>query len=69
METQFNFQLKQRKDTTEWENIKVFYKTHCDRTTAVGHARNLSELFRSEVRLTEGAEPLKMSGTYIYEVK
>ena len=30
-------------------------------------ARNLSKIFNSEIRLTEGKEPLKTSGTYIYE--
>ncbi len=30
-------------------------------------SRRLSKTFHSEVRLTEGKEPLKTSGTYIYE--
>ena len=67
MEAQFNFQIKQRKDNREWENIEVYYRTHCDRTTAIRYARKLSKIFKSEIRLTEGAEPLKTSGTYIYE--
>ncbi|WP_126652180.1 addiction module toxin RelE [Chryseobacterium aureum] len=69
MDVQFNFQVKEREDKTEWENVKVYYKTHCDRLTAINHARKLSKLFRSEVRLTQGADPLKTSGTYIYEAK
>ena len=67
METQFNFQLKHRNEKREWEDIDVYYKTHCDRTTAIRYARILSKIFHSEVRLTEGKEPLKTSGTYIYE--
>ena len=67
MESQFNFQMKRRKDKKEWEQIEVYYQTHCDRTTAIRYARNLSKIFNSEIRLTEGKEPLKTSGTYIYE--
>ena len=67
MEAQFNFQIKQRKDNREWENIEVYYRTHCDRTTAIRYARKFSKIFKSEIRLTQGAEPLKTSGTYIYE--
>lgn len=67
MEAQFNFQIKQRKDKRGWENIEVYYRILCDRTTAIRYARKLSKIFKSEIRLTEGAEPLKTSGTYIYE--
>ena len=67
METQFNFQLRHRNDKREWEEIEVYYQTHCDRTTAMRYARRLSKTFHSEIRLTEGEEPLKTSGTYIYE--
>jgi hypothetical protein len=67
MEAQFNFQMKQRKDNREWEKIEIYYRTHCDRITAVRYARKLSKIFKSEIRLTQGAEPLKTSGTYIYE--
>lgn len=67
MEAQFNFQMKQRKDKREWEDIETYYQTHCDRTTAIRYARKLSKMFQSEIRLTQGTEPLKTSGTYIYE--
>jgi hypothetical protein len=67
MIAQFNFQMKQRKDSREWEEIEVYYQTHCNRTRAIRHARRLSKIFKSEIRLTQGAEPLKTSGTYIYE--
>ena len=67
MEAQFNFQLRNRNDKREWEDIEVYYQTHCDRITAIHYARNLSKIFNSEVRLTEGKEPLKTSGTYINE--
>ena len=67
MTAQFNFQMKHRTDKRNWEEIEVYYKTHCDRTTAIRYARNLSKMFKSEIRLTEGKEPLKTSGTYIYE--
>ncbi|KUJ58341.1 addiction module toxin RelE [Chryseobacterium aquaticum subsp. greenlandense] len=68
MEAKFNFQLKQRKDERGWDEIEVYYHTYCDRTTAIRHARNLSKIFKSEIRLTEGADPFKTSGTYIYEI-
>ena len=67
MTAQFNFQMKHRTDQREWEAIEVYYKTHCDRTTAIRYARKLSKMFQSEIRMTEGTEPLKTSGTYIYE--
>lgn len=67
MEAQHNFQMKQKKDGRGWEEIEVYYRTHCDRTTAIRYARNLSKIFKSEIRLTQGAEPLKTIGTYIYE--
>jgi len=68
MEAQFNFQIKQKKDTREWDEIEVYYVNNCDRTTAVRYARKISKIFKSEIRLTQGAEPLKTSGTYIYEI-
>lgn len=70
METQaqFNFQVKSRKDIREWEQIEVYYKTHCNRTTAIRYARRLSKMFKSEIRMTQGTEPLKASGTYIKEI-
>ena len=67
MEAQFNFQMKNRNDKREWEEIEVYYQTYCNRTIAIHYARELSKTFHSEVRLTEGKEPLKTSGTYIYE--
>ncbi|HEX7870535.1 MAG TPA: addiction module toxin RelE [Chryseobacterium sp.] len=67
MEVQFNFQMKQKKDKREWEEIEVYYLTNCDRTTAVRYARKISKIFKSEIRLTQGSEPLKTNGTYIYE--
>ncbi|GEM52750.1 hypothetical protein EB1_25400 [Empedobacter brevis NBRC 14943 = ATCC 43319] len=69
METQaqFNFQVKSRKDTREWENTPVYYKTYCDRTTAIRYARRISKIFKSEIRMTEGTNPFKTSGTYISE--
>ena len=68
MESQFNFQMKQREDKREWERIEIYYQTHCDRMTAVRYARKLSKIFKSEIRLTQGSEPFKTSGTYIYEI-
>jgi len=68
MEAQFNFQIKNRKDDRrDWETIEVSYKIYCERNTAIRYARRLSKIFNSEIRMTQGAEPLKTSGTYIYE--
>lgn len=67
MEVQFDFQIKQKKDQRKWEEIEVYYLTVCDRTTAVRYARKISKIFKSEIRLTQGTEPFKTSGTYIYE--
>lgn len=67
MNAQFNFQVKQRKEKKDWEEIKVYYRTHCDRTTAIRYARKLSMIFKSEIRLTQGTDPFRTSGTYINE--
>ena len=67
MESQYNFQMKPRSDKREWEKVEVFSKTYCDRTTAIRYARNISKKLNTEIRLTEGKEPFKTSGTYIYE--
>lgn len=67
METQFNFQMKRPKDKREWEDVEVYYKTHCDRSTAIRYARKLSKIFKSEIRMTQGVRPLETSGTYIRE--
>ena len=69
MEAQSNFQMKNRNDKREWENIEVYYQTHCDRTTAIRYARKLSKIFKSEIRMTQGINPFKTSGTYIYEIE
>ena len=53
MEAQFNFQIKNRKDKREWEEIEVSYRTYCDRATAIRYARKLSKIFHSEIRMTE----------------
>lgn len=67
MEAQFNFQIKNRKDKRDWEAIEVSYRIHCDRSTSIRYARKLSKIFNSEIRMTQGADPLKTSGTYIFE--
>lgn len=67
MESQYNFQMKSRSDRREWEQVEIYLKIHCERTTAIHYARSLSLKFDKEIRLTEGADPFKTSGTYIYE--
>ncbi len=59
--------MKPKSDKNDWEKVEVFSQFYCDRTTAIGYARKLSRKFKSEIRLTEGKEPVKTSGTYIYE--
>lgn len=67
MDVQFNFQVKQEKDKKNWDDITVYYQTYCDRETALRYARKLSKIFKSEIRLTQGTDPFKTSGTYINE--
>ncbi|AZI41203.1 addiction module toxin RelE [Epilithonimonas vandammei] len=67
MNAQFNFQLRSAKDKKDWDQITVSYQTYSDRTTAIRYARKLSLIFKSEIRMTEGADPFKTSGTYINE--
>jgi hypothetical protein len=67
MEAQFNFQMKPRNEKRDWETIEIHYRTYCDRNTAIRYARRLSKIFNSEIRLTEGTDPFKTSGTYINE--
>lgn len=66
-QAQFNFQVKSRKDTREWENIEVHYRTYCNRNTAIRYARRISKIFKSEIRLTQGVNPFRANGTYIRE--
>lgn len=66
-QAQFNFQVKSRKDTREWENIEVYYRTYCNRNTAIRYARRISKIFKSEIRLTQGVNPFRANGTYIRE--
>ena len=63
MEAQFNFQLRHRNDKRECEEIEIYYQTYCDRTTAIHYARKLSKTINSEIRLTEGKETFKTSGS------
>ena len=67
MKSQYNFQMKPRNDKREWEQVEIFSKMECDRTTAIQYARNISKKLNTEIRLTQGTEPFKTSGTYIYE--
>lgn len=67
MEAQFNFQIRHRNDKREWENIEIHDKTHCDREKAIRYARRLSKTFKSEIRMTQGTEPLKANGSYFNE--
>ncbi|AIL45411.1 MULTISPECIES: hypothetical protein [Elizabethkingia] len=67
MESQYNFQMKSRNDRKEWEQVTVYLEIRCDRTTAVHYARSLSKKFNMEIRMTQGTDPFKSSGTYIYE--
>lgn len=68
MLTQFNFQVRNRKDRTDSQEIEVYCRAYCERTIAVRRAKNISKIFKSEVRLTEGSEPLKTSASYFYEI-
>lgn len=67
MEARYNFQMKPKSDKSEWEKMEVFSNTYCDRATAIDYGRKLSKKFNTEMRITEGKEPFKTSGTYIYE--
>lgn len=67
MEAQYNFQMKAKSDKNDWEKVEVFSQFYCERRTAIWYAKSLSRKFKSEIRLTEGKEPFKTSGTYIYE--
>ena len=67
MEAQYNFQMKAKSDKNDWEKVEIFSQFYCERTTAIWYAKSLSRKFKSEIRLTEGKEPFKTSGTYIYE--
>ena len=67
MKSQYNFQMKSRNDRTEWEQVSIYLKIHCDRIAAIHYARSLSLKFNKEIRLTQGVDPMKTSGTYIYE--
>ena len=66
MEAQFNFQLRHRNDKREWEEIGSITKPIATEPPAMRYTKTFQNIsFRNPI--DRGKEPLKTSGTYIYE--
>lgn len=64
METRFNFQINPQSNRKAWEEVPVISNFFTDRVSAIQTARKAAQLFKAEVRMTEGNNPLKKSGAY-----
>ncbi|RKE47144.1 addiction module toxin RelE [Sphingobacterium detergens] len=63
METRFNFQINSDK-YRYWEDVPVISTILPDRFSAVLIARKVAKLFKADVRMSEGKEAMKSSGSY-----
>lgn len=66
MKTRFNFQINPDSNRKIWDDVPVIVKFIADRGEAVQLAKKSAKLFKAEVRLTEGINPLNKSGAYFY---
>ncbi|MDR2272036.1 MAG: hypothetical protein LBF27_14115 [Sphingobacterium sp.] len=65
MERKFNFQINSDK-YRYWEDVPVISTVLPDRFSAVLIARNAAKLFKADVRMSEGKEAMKTSGSYFF---
>jgi len=64
MNTTYNFQINPDKERRQWDEIKAHAYPFEDRVTAVLFAKRLARVFQAEVRMTEGRDPARLSGSY-----
>ncbi len=65
METKYNYQIRKVSDKRDWNDIEAIQRVSDDRVTAIIYGRRLARVFNAEIRMTEGDDPVKASGTYI----
>ena len=65
METKYNYQIRIKSDKRDWVDIEAIQRPSNDRVTAIIYGRRLARVFNAEIRMTEGDDPGKASGTYI----
>ena len=68
MKTRFNFQINAHTTRKPWDEVAAHVRHFSDRAAAVQFARKLARLFDAEIRLTEGSDPARLSGSYIRAV-
>ncbi|MBN8880471.1 MAG: hypothetical protein J0I32_23205 [Sphingobacteriales bacterium] len=61
----YNFQLKPTGIRQPWDEVPCQTRYFQQRTEALKLARRAAQLFKTEIRLTEGYYPFHASGTYI----
>ena len=66
MATLCNFQINPEQRHNAWEDVPVISVFLPDWQTAVKLAKQSAKLFRAEVRLTQGMNPLTKSGSYFH---
>lgn len=64
MKVSFNFQINPDSSRVEWPKVPVYRKLCEDRVVAAQFARKLAKLYKAEVRLSEGADPMAVNGDY-----
>ncbi|MCF3109581.1 hypothetical protein LL912_12440 [Niabella sp. CC-SYL272] len=64
MKIQFNFQINPLDHREAWERVPVYRRKFTDRVAAIHFAERLARLYKAEVRLSEGTDPLRESGAY-----
>lgn len=65
MERQYNYQIRPFSDKRDWDDIEAIKRSENDRVAAIIYGKRLARAFKAEVRMTEGDDPAKTSGTYL----
>lgn len=65
MEIQYNYQIRIPSDKRDWDEIEAIQRIASDRVLAIQYGRRLARVFNAEVRMTDGSDHLKTSGTYL----
>ena len=64
MKVSFNFQINPDDCRKDWHKVPPYRRSCDDRVAAVQLARKLAKLYKAEVRLSEGEDPMSVSGSY-----
>ncbi len=65
MQIQYNYQIRTVTDNRDWDDIETIQRSTSDRFDAIQYGKRLARVFNAEVRMTEGSDHKKSSGTYL----